>query len=138
MSTILRISEAANLGIHAMVFLHLRTEHDPRSAAAIAHGLGVSGSHLAKVMQRLVAAGFVGSVRGARGGFTLLADPATTSLLDIYQAIDGPLQPAGCLIERETCLIERCWLAGLEEATLRLVKAHLGSLFLADLIPRSA
>jgi len=136
MGTILRISEAANLGIHAMVFLCLHPDQGPSNVGAIAEGLGVSASHLAKVLQRLAAAGMVSSVRGVKGGFSLRCDPARTTLLAIYEAIDGPLVPAGCLVELDTCLIDHCWLAGLEAETLERVRAHLGGLHLADLVPR--
>lgn len=136
MSSILRISEAANLGIHALVYLSLERDCAPCSAGVIARALGVSESHLAKVMQRLVAAGMVGSIRGAKGGFTLTADPVRTTLLAVYEAIDGPLLDTGCLLGRGTCLIDSCWLAELESGTLALVQEHLGKVTLADVSGR--
>ncbi len=132
MSSILRISEAANLGIHALVYLALETDCSPCSAGSIAKGLGVSESHLAKVMQRLVAADMVRSVRGARGGFTIVADPERTSLLAVLEAIDGPIHASGCLLGRGNCLINFCWLAELESEAIGLVHKHLGSVTLAD------
>ena len=105
MSSILRISEAANLGIHALVYLALERDCSPCSAGAIAKGLEVSESHLAKVMQRLAAAGMVSSTRGARGGFTIITDPDRTSLLQVLEAIDGPILSSGCLLGRGDCLV---------------------------------
>lgn len=138
MSSIVRISEAANLGIHALVYLSVERECSPCSAGVIARALGVSESHLAKVMQRLVAAGMVGSTRGARGGFSLTADPSTTSLLSILEAIDGPVLSSGCLLGRETCLVHACWLAELEHDALKLLQRHLGKVTLADVASHPA
>lgn len=132
MSSILRISEAANLGIHALVYLALERDCSPCSAGAIAKGLEVSESHLAKVMQRLAAAGMVSSTRGARGGFTIITDPDRTSLLQVLEAIDGPILSSGCLLGRGDCLVHACWLAELETETIELVHKHLGSITLSD------
>ena len=136
MSSILRISEAANLGTHALVYLSLERECSPCSAGVIAKSLGASESHLAKVMQRLVAAKMVRSTRGARGGFTITAAPAHTSLLAILEAIDGPMVGSGCLLGRESCLVHLCWLADLERDAIDLVHKHLGSVTLADVVSR--
>ncbi len=132
MSSILRISEAANLGIHALVYLSIQRECSPCSAGTIAKGLGVSESHLAKVMQRLVAAGMVRSTRGARGGFTIIAEPGRTSLLSVLEAIDGPTLPSGCLLGHDRCLVSRCWLSTLEAEAIELVHKHLGTVTLRD------
>ncbi len=156
MSSILRISEAANLGIHALVYLSLARPEavqarearvdgvggaglgssppdcSPCSAGVIARALDVSESHLAKVMQRLVAANMVSSTRGARGGFTITADPAHTSLLAVLEAIDGPVTSGGCMLGRSTCLVRACWLSELENEAIQLVHKHLGSITLAD------
>jgi Rrf2 family protein len=132
MASILRISEAANLGIHALVYLALERDCSPCSAGVIAGALEASESHLAKVMQRLVAADMVSSTRGARGGFTITADPARTSLLAVLEAIDGPIASGGCLLGREVCMVQACWLAELESEAVRLVHKHLGAVTLAD------
>jgi len=132
MSHVLRISEAANLGVHALVHLALAPPGAPCSVGVIARTLGVSESHLAKVMQRLVAAGLVESVRGARGGFRIGTDPAATTLLSIMEAIDGPMTGGGCLLGRQVCLIAGCWLSELERKLGELVQEHLGQVTLAD------
>lgn len=132
MSSILRISEAANLGIHALVYLVVETECSPCSAGMIAKALGASESHLAKVMQRLVTADMVHSTRGARGGFTIAADPSLTSLLAVLEAIDGPVVGGGCLLGRDSCMVRTCWLNELETEAVELVHKHLGSVTLAD------
>lgn len=41
-------------------------------------------------------AGLVKAVRGAHGGFELARDPGTITVLDVVEALEGPLQPILC------------------------------------------
>jgi Rrf2 family protein len=102
MNGTLKISEAASLAIHTMVYLAGEGAAH-RSAGSIARALSVSEAHLSKVMQRLARAGLLVSVRGPRGGFGLAKDPAKITLLDVFEAIDGPFRPDDCLMHERTC-----------------------------------
>ncbi|MFP4057171.1 MAG: RrF2 family transcriptional regulator [Candidatus Brocadiia bacterium] len=107
MSKLLRISEAASLGLHAAVRL---AEHPrrPVSARDLARRLDASEAHLAKVLQRLVRAGLVSSTRGPRGGFALARAPGEVSLLDVYEAVEGPVEPTACPFGRPVCRRGEC------------------------------
>ena len=99
MATMLRISEAASLAIHAMAVVAGKPE-EVHSTHGVATALGVSEAHLAKVMQRLTRAGLVSSVRGPKGGFVLARPAAEVTLLAIFEAIEGHLEPKGCLLKK--------------------------------------
>ena len=71
MDTILRISDAANLAIHAMAHIARSKGNVNHSVGEIAGEQGVSVAHLSKVMQRLVKVGLLTSRRGPGGGFVL-------------------------------------------------------------------
>jgi Rrf2 family protein len=108
----LTISEAAALGLHAMVLL--ANGHDgPLTTGEIARRLGVSPNHLSKVLQRLVKLGLVGSVRGRSGGYQLARPANRVSLADIYEAIDGPISTTECLLTEPVCRDRKCILSGL-------------------------
>jgi len=47
--------------------------------------------------------GLIQSHRGANGGFELAADAKTVSLLDVVEALEGPIQLNVCLGEYGTC-----------------------------------
>lgn len=88
-------------GLYALqALLHL-AEQDGGAyvpAAAMATALGVPGTYLAKVLQRLGREGLVEASRGARGGYRLLADPAVVSVADAV----APFQE---LRSSQTCLL---------------------------------
>lgn len=132
MSGVIKISEAASLGLHAMVLL-ADEPGKPVSTRQIAGRLGVSEAHLSKVLQRLARAGLVVSVRGPGGGFTLAEKNGDTTLLEVYESIDGPLSDSTCLLGTPVCCGERCILGGLLEATNREVREYLESNTLSEL-----
>ena len=126
MPTILRISEAASLAIHAMIVL-ASSPGAPLSSARIADGLHCSRAHLSKVLQRLVKSALLRSLRGPGGGFALARPADQVTLLEIYEAIEGPLEPTGCLLGTPVCGRRECALAGL----LRTVGAQ-AALYLSE------
>ncbi len=101
MAHLVKISEAASMALHTMILLACRDE--TLTAHDMAKALSGSENHLAKVLQRLARAGLVNSVRGPRGGFSLARPAAEISLLEVYEAIEGPLLPTGCLLARSIC-----------------------------------
>ena len=88
----LKISDAANIGIHALVYFAIHhSSGRPVSTGEAADSLNVSVHHLSKVLQRLTKAGLVKPVRGPKGGFILGDEPVSITLKRIYEAIEGPL-----------------------------------------------
>ncbi len=138
MKSILNISEAANLAIHALAYMATLGESQPASVAQIAGDLNVSQAHLAKVLQKLVRASMILSSRGAKGGFYFERDPAGISLYDILTTIDGPLNSGGCLLGNPVCASGDCRLQGLARKVESLVKDELEQVTLGDLIIKPA
>lgn len=105
----LRLSEAASLAMHAMGLLAV--DHGQSlSTRQIAGCFEVSEAHLSKVMQRLVKVGLLTSVRGPKGGFSLARHPADITLLQVFEAIEGPVEPTGCMLNVPTCDGQSCLL----------------------------
>ncbi len=102
MSSIVSISEAASLALHSMAAIAREPEH-PVPLTRITASTGVSSNHLAKVLQRLVKAGLLLSTRGPKGGFALAREKEEISLLEIYEAIEGPLETHPCLLSERHC-----------------------------------
>lgn len=132
MANVLRISEAATLALHTLALLAARPGQI-MSTHKIASRLDASEAHLAKVLQRLARMGLVRSIRGARGGFILGRDPEEVTLLEAYEAIDGPLRPSTCLMGHRVCRDHGCILGGLLEEINHDVREHLSSQRLSEL-----
>jgi Rrf2 family protein len=131
MQNTLRISEAASLALHTMVYL----AGDPEkhfSAGKLAGAICVSEAHLAKVLQRLTRAGLLVSVRGPKGGFRLARKTDTITLLDVFEAIDGKFEPGECLMHDRTCGQMGCLFGDLLGDINRQVREYLGGRTLED------
>jgi Rrf2 family protein len=134
MSGIVKLSEAASIALHAMTLLASESEPGRHvTVKDLASRLPVSEAHLAKVMQRLVKAGLVASVRGPGGGFTLRVDPTATTLLQIYEAIEGKLEVAECLFPERPQACDACILDDALAEANRIVHARLARTCLAAL-----
>ena len=127
------ISEAASLALHALAELARQQDAAPTTTAKIAEHFGFSEAHLSKVFQRLAKAGLVKSERGPKGGFSLTRDPASITLMEIYEAIDGPLsRGSGCLLERSPCAFDGCIFGDLLLSVPARIGEYFASTSLAD------
>ena len=134
----LRISDAVNLGFHAMMLLAADKSGRELSVQELARRLNVSDNHLSKVMQRLAKAGIVKSKRGPKGGFFLAKTPGEVRLIDIYEPIEGALPEETCLLSRPLCDGECCLLGSLLHSMQRQIREHLTTTTLADIVERMA
>ena len=132
MRNLLHISEATSLALHTMALLTVRRDRRMTNTD-IAQVLGASVHTLAKVMNSLAHAGLVSAVRGPRGGFKLRREPGEIRLLDIYEAVEGPLGKPECLLSRPICEGDTCILGGLIESVHNEVRVYLASKTLAEL-----
>jgi len=132
MSNILKISEAASLATHSMVFLAANPEK-PHSTREMANLLLASEAHLSKVLQRLSRHGLVQSVRGPRGGFRLAKPGGQVRLLEVYEAIEGKVVEIHCLLSSKVCNGGGCVFGGFLESASRQFRDYLAHTTLSDI-----
>ena len=121
----LKISDAANLALHAMSVLAATKGPGQASVTRLAERLGVSEHHLAKVMQRLSKVGLVRSRRGPKGGFSLGRPADEILLMEVFEAIEGPIPERTCLLGRKVCKGDHCLLGDLIHSVNEQVREHL-------------
>ncbi len=129
----MKISDAASLGLHAMVYLAANPDRLV-SNAEIAGGLNISEAHLSKVLQSLVKAGLANSTRGPTGGFSLERAGDEITLLEVYETIEGPLVQTDCLLGKPACDGKHCIMGGLLKSVDLQVKEYLAGKTLNELI----
>lgn len=92
----IELSEATAIAIHAMIYIANRKD-EIISLKEISEHFDISPNHLSKVLQRLVKAGYLISVKGPKGGFQICSGKEEAALIDIYEVIEGKFIPKNCL-----------------------------------------
>lgn len=92
----MQITRQADYALRAMFFL-ARLEPGQRAATSqIAHERVIPPSFLAKIISQLSIAGLIHTSRGARGGVCLAHSPEEINVLQVVEAIDGPITLNDC------------------------------------------
>ena len=99
----LRLSKKADYALMAMKHLAQTQTGTSTSAREIAESYDIPIELMAKVLQKLVRKGLLVSTQGTRGGYLLQERPASISVADVIQAIDGPLTVTACSTENSDC-----------------------------------
>lgn len=99
----LRLSKKADYALMAMKHLAQSSSTSSTSAREIAEQYDIPIELMAKVLQRLVRIGLLASTQGTRGGYTLGRPPASISVADVIEAIDGPFAVTACSTEKNDC-----------------------------------
>jgi Rrf2 family protein len=102
----MQITRQADYAVRAV--LHLaRIDGNQRAATSqVAQAQHIPPSFLAKIISQLSIAGLLHTSRGARGGVTLAREPKAITLLEVIEAIDGPIMLNECVGESSTCTFD--------------------------------
>lgn len=73
------------------------------SAAELAERAGLEAPTVSKVLKPLAQAGLVEGFRGAHGGYRLTRPPGEISLLEIVEAMEGPIAMTECSLDEHVC-----------------------------------
>lgn len=84
-------SRQADYAVRSVLDLTLRRTETTVFARDIARRQSIPASFLPKILTRLAAHGIVQTQRGVHGGVRLARSPETLTLLQVVEAIEGPL-----------------------------------------------
>lgn len=93
-----KLSTKGRYGVAAMYDLALHYGQGPISLKSVAQRQSISEHYLEQLMGTLRKAGYVKSVRGAQGGYTLTKEPSQITVGDIIRIMEGPIAPVDCLL----------------------------------------
>jgi Rrf2 family protein len=101
----MKVSTRGRYSVNAAFELALRYGRGPVPIKAIADAQRISEPYLEQLMAKLRKAGLVISSRGVQGGYELARDPNEITVGQVIYAVEGPMAPVDCLLEkhREKC-----------------------------------
>lgn len=130
----MHVTRQADYAVRAVLYLAQRGPGVRTPTRQIARAQNIPLTFLAKIVAQLSAAGVLHAARGARGGVTLARPAKEISLLEVVEAIDGPLALNECTLETDCCpLGDDCpvrgvWRAARADLARRLSQTRFGRL----------
>jgi Rrf2 family protein len=124
--TNLQITRQADYAVRAVLYLSKLSNGGHATTRKIALDREIPPSFLAKIVSQLSIAGVVNTSRGARGGVSLSRPPKNITLLEVIEAIDGPIclnecvnDPSVCRFS-DTCTVHEFWASAQADLVDRL------------------
>jgi Rrf2 family protein len=127
------MTRATNYALHALVNM-AKTGHDqPVASHHIAHAEGVPERFLLKVLKPLVSARILHSVKGPNGGYRLARPPVDVTLVEVIEAVEGPIRGQAQAVGRGQASAFDKRLEAECEKVAKLVRGVLGRVSVKDL-----
>ena len=130
----MQITRQADYAVRAILHLAQIKNGDRAATSIVAKEQHIPPSFLAKIISQLSIAGLLHTSRGARGGVTLARDPKDITLLEVIEAIDGPIQLNECVGDEGVCTfdsncpIKSVWCDAQDELVARLKRTDFAQL----------
>ena len=103
----MQITRQADYATRAVLCLARNGKGERMSTSRVAREQKIPPAFLAKIISQLSVAGVLHTSRGAHGGITLAREPEQITLLEVIEAIDGPIQLNMCVEQAGTCMFEK-------------------------------
>lgn len=99
----MRLSKAGEYAIRCMFYLSQQAFGTLSSRRVVASEMDIPDQFLGKIAQQLSRAGLIEIVQGAKGGFRLIRSPEQISMLDVIEAVVGPVFLNDCVLRPQSC-----------------------------------
>ncbi len=102
----MEITRQADYAVRAMIHLGSIPAEVRVSTALVSKEQKIPLPFLTKVIAHLVRAGLVATSRGMGGGISLTRSPEEITLLEILEAVEGPITLNRCLLRGNLCELQ--------------------------------
>jgi Rrf2 family protein len=108
----MKISVRSRYGLKAMVDLAINSISGPVTIKQIAERQNISERYLEQVFSLLKKNGFINSIKGPHGGYSLNVKPSDITVERLLQALEGNLlfsESQECIDFLDKCIIDMIW-----------------------------
>lgn len=130
----MRLSPAAELAVRGVVVLAEHYGEGPITLNAICAARDLPKQYLVKLFSSLAKADLITPVRGKRGGYMMARDPNEVSLLEVIEAVEGPIVLNFCQHDPPRCDHENCPMRVMWGEMQEYVRGRLGAMSLGECI----
>lgn len=133
----MRFSTKIRYGTRAVVDIAMHGAKGPVTLNEIAKRLDVSKKYIGHIVNQLLSAGILESIRGPQGGYMLARSPKEIRVGEVLRTLDGSMAPVRCVEKPDSCrMSRRC---ATQEVWIKIkesVDAVIDGLTVADLVKR--
>lgn len=132
----MRLSTKGRYGTRAILEIAKAYGKNPVKRREIVESQQVPDSYIENILVALKAAGLIGTIRGANGGYELSRAPEKITVLEVIEALEGTIAPVYCLEEssKECDRIDHCTTREIWDEMYQAMRNVLLSYTLADII----
>jgi Rrf2 family protein len=134
----LSLARRTEYGIHLLLALAERPGRT-MTAAELAAACAIPAGNVPAILSTLNRAGLVISNRGRSGGCALARRPEAVTLMEVVQALEGPVALTRCLLDSRRChdgepycAVHAAWAAGRDAALAALAQTSLADVSRED------
>jgi Rrf2 family transcriptional regulator, cysteine metabolism repressor len=103
----MKLSLASTYALHALVHLANRKPDQSVPSHVIAQSDGTPERFLLKILKPLVTADILHAIKGPHGGYRLARRPQNISVLEVIEAVDGPISGQAPLLGTGATALDR-------------------------------
>ncbi|MFP4354397.1 MAG: RrF2 family transcriptional regulator [Phycisphaerae bacterium] len=104
----MKLTAAAELAVRGMLVLASRHGQGPTTLATVCAERDLPKEYLTKIFASLSRDGLITPIRGKGGGYVLARDPKAITLLNIIEAVEGPIALNFCQQDPPQCEEDNC------------------------------
>jgi Rrf2 family protein len=129
----MKLTRASNYALQALAYLLDQPPEKSVASHVVAEARDIPERFLLKVLQPLVSAGVLRSIKGPNGGYRLAKPAKQISLLQVVEAVDGPIRGAAPAVGKNGAASFDKRLQGVCDSLASLVRDRMAKVTLADL-----
>ena len=130
------LTSRGDYGLLLMTFLANQPRGEPQPISGIASFFGLSRSFLEQIALDLRRSHLIAARRGRDGGYFLTRDPEMIGIIEVIEALEGPLQIVAC--HADDCVsCSRCFTRGFWQVFQKYLHKTLREITVADLLNKS-
>jgi Rrf2 family protein len=132
----MKLTRASSYALHAVAFMAAQKHNRPVASHHIAHARGIPERFLLKVLKPLVSARVLHSVKGPNGGYRLAKSAGDITMLEVLEAVDGPIRGQAPFNQGEADGPLNHKLESICKQTAENMRKHLDKVKVSDLLSR--
>ena len=117
----MKLSTKTRYGTRAIIDIAQNSENGSTMLKDIAARQSLSPKYLDHILSAMRRAGIIRNIRGKGGGYILSKTPASITVKDIVEAVDGTFEPVECLSNTDLC--DKVPACGTRDVWLRMKEA---------------